>query len=446
MSAPLPVGPRRRLAAVAVLLAAASLALGCSSSYHAGDQAAREWDSWVKDHPLAGAHVTDTAGTNVQPFHGTFEAYARLTAEPSEPHIVKAMASMCRFDSETGAATTYWLQVDRISVQAPCRHDEQQKVARFWTAVHELPGIEQLAFSTQGLNVTAHDDSITHLVPELSDAAAATGREAARSTSSYTSEHVRITQPLGEDLGTELPLAQAVLDTVGDGVKAIEVVPGRVSASTSGTVAQAQAWQQDVGHSSPVLTVTPDKVTTEVGLRSAGRELVDRLSRQKRVLAIEVVKPFWTIQVRTTDDARDLVRILADEIGAEELGQLQLDVGPSDYDSATGKGRTCFVRPAFPESRGRAAALLDLCDVPNAVEVDDRFDAALDLRLHGTDLDHAALPQALACLHRMPSDQPVYLQLPQNDTIEFSTGPKLVPRFPQSALAQKLSTIWDGLH
>jgi hypothetical protein len=427
------------------LLASTALLVGCSSSYHAGDQASREWAAWAKDHPIAGARVTDAVGTNVQPFRGTFEAYARLTATPSEETIVKAMASMCRFDQETSSRTTYWLQIDRVSLQAPCDLEDQHYIAEFWSTVNRLPGIEELAFSTKGIALTADDAEIFSLAQVVSEAADETGHAAGTSVNDYTSPHVSITQSKGVDFSTELGLAKGVLDTAGSAVKAIRVVRGRVSASTSGTVAQAQDWQQRVGQGSPVLTVTPNKVTTELPFTARGRDLVERLSEDPRTTAVSVAKPFWAIGTKTTKSARGLIDFLDYEPGTKDLGQLQLDVGTTHYDSATGSGRSCYIRPVFPETNGRAAALLNLCDVPNAVNVDDRFDAALDLRLHGNDLDHAGLPGALACLRRLPFGQPVYLQLPQNDTIEFSTGEELVAEFPDSALAQRLAKIWDAL-
>ena len=424
---PLP-GPRL----VALGLAAVLLA-GCS--YHAGDEAARDWDAWVADHPLDGARVTDAVGTNVQPFQGTFEAYARLTAEPSEASIVTAMASMCRFDDETDSDTTYWLQIDEVSLQAPCSKPEQQKVAGFWTAAHALPGIRLVFLSSKGLSLEADDDAITGLVPVLSAAADATGRAGARTTNDYTSEHVTITQDRGADLSTELALTQGVLDVAGTAVQKIQVVAGRVSAATSGTVAQAQDWQRSTGAGSAVLTVTPDHVTTELPFTDRGRDLVDRLAADDRALAVNVVEAFWEVEARSTKDARSLVDAYADEPAAADLGRFQLDVGPSDYDSATGEGRTCFVRPEADRPK-HASAILDLCDLKEAVLVDDRFNAALSLRLRTTDLK-----AALACLKRAPYGLPVYLMLPQNETEEFTTGATLEMDYDDVALEK----LWESL-
>lgn len=424
----------------APLVTAGALALiGSGCAYHAGDETARNWDSWVQAHPLAGARVTDAVGTNVQPFQGSFEAYARLTAAPSTSSIVAAMASMCRFDQQTSSATTYWLQVDRLELQAPCGGDQQARVAGFWKAVHDLAGIEKVTLSRRGLDVSADDASITTLAPLLASAADATGLPEQRSTKTYASPRVKITQDRGRDISTELRLVRGVLNDVGASVKAIEVVQGRVSVSTSGSVAEARRWQADVGHGSPILTVTPARVTTAVSFSARARDLVERLSTNPRVTDIAVLKPFWTVDTPTTNDARSLVSLLDHEPGVADLGQLVLDVGTVPRNEATNTGRTCDLRPVVPEAHGRAAALLDLCDRKAAVEVDDRF-AILDLRLEAPDL-----AGTLACLHRLPPGQEVYLQLADNSTIQFTTGRTLSTQYPDSPLAKKLSRVWATL-
>jgi hypothetical protein len=428
-----------RLTALVGLIATAVLLAGCSTSYHAGDAAARDWASWVKSNPLAGAQVTDAVGTNVQPFQGSFEAFAQLRAPASEKNIVAAMASMCRFDDQTNASTTYWLQIGRVSLQAPCDTTGQHKVAAFWAAVYRLPGIGELAFSTKGIALTSDDAHLTALVPAISKAADASGQALATSANDYKSPHVTITQGRSKDLSTELGLTKGVLDTAASSVKAIEVVAGRVSVATSGSISQAQDWQASVGNGSPVLTVTPAKVSTEVPLTAAGRDLVERLSGKASVISIEVLKPFWNLTVTDSTAARAVVSQLDHERGTHDLGQLDLYAGTSQYQYATGIGRTCIIRPVCPETSGRAAALLDLCDLPEAVEVDDRFDAALDLRLHGTDLG-----PTLACLHRMPYGLPVYLQLPQGATFEFATGAHLTLKFPQATRYKNLETVWES--
>jgi hypothetical protein len=428
--------PSPRLVA---LTAAAALLVGCSSSYHAGDQASREWDAWVKDHPLAGARVTDAVGTNVQPFQGTFEAYARLTADQIESNIVKAMASMCRFDDETSSRTTYWLQIDRVSLQAPCSKGDQQKVAAFWGTVHDLPGIEELSFSSKGIGLNADDASLTTLIPAISDAADATGHAGRKSVNEYRSPLVAVTQAHGQSLSTELRLTQGVLEAAGADVKEIQVVAGRVSAATKGTVDEAHTWQDSVGEGSKVLTVTPARVRTELPLTADGRDVIDRLATDDRVLAINVIAAFWEVETPSTKDARSLAADLANEPGATALGHFQLDVGPSDYDSVTGEGRTCFVRPDFAHP-AHAAAILDLCDLKPVVDVDDRFDAALTIRYRATNLR-----PVLAILKQAPYGLPIYLLLPQNNTLEFTTGEKLTLDFPDAQPSKELEALWESL-
>lgn len=427
---------RLRLVLVPVLLAP-GLAAGCA--YHAGDEAARNWDKWVQQHPLVGARVTDTAGTNVQPFQGAFEAYARLTAAPGPQTIEKAMASMCAFNSETSSRTTYWLQIDRVTLQAPCSDEGRSKISAFWTDVHDLAGIEDLAFSAHGVALTADEAALPALVPQLSKAADATGLAARSSTNTYAGGHTTITQPRSRDLARELALTGHTLDVIGPAVLKIEVLPGRVSVATSGSVAQATGWQQQIGAGDPVLTVTPRRVITEVAYTARARGLVDRLATATGVLAVSTIKPFWAVTVTTSKDARALVRSLDHEPATADLGRLTVQVGKEQRNSATGVGRTCFVRPVFPESNGRAAALLDLCDQAGMVEVDDRFET-LDLRIKGPDLKGM-----LACLFRLPHGQQVYLQL-QDGTIEFTTGASLKTQYPASPLAKQLSTLWATLH
>ncbi|MFL6059902.1 MAG: hypothetical protein ACJ72E_01630 [Marmoricola sp.] len=420
-------------------LAAAVLVVGCSTSYHAGDAAARSWDSWVAHHPLDGARPTDRTGTNVQPFEATFSADAELTATPSEDAIVKAMASMCRFDHVTSASTTYWLHVGVLWLQAPCGGSGQQKMAGFWTAVDELDGYREIDLSAKGMYVEATDEAITGLVPQLSAAADATGRAGASTSNTYRSRRVTITQPHGADITGQLGLVQGALDVAGAAVTAVEAVPGRVTASTSGSVAEARQWQEQVGKGDTQLTVTPVRVSTEVPYTAAGRDLVERLSTDPRVLKVTTIKPYWEITTASTGDARGLISMLDHESAKADLGRLQVDVGPSSYHSADGSGRTCYVRPDFAHPN-HAAALLDLCDVASAVEVDDRFDAALDLRLHSTDLR-----PALACLKRAPYGLPVYLQLPQSETTEFTTGAKLVQKFPEAATSKDVERVWESI-
>ncbi|HEX4191337.1 MAG TPA: hypothetical protein VHZ06_10125 [Marmoricola sp.] len=426
--------PRARRLGIAALGAGTAVALllsGCA--YHEGDQTARDWNSWVKQHPLKGARVTDVVGTNVQPFVGSFEAYARLTAPPSETSIKAAMASMCRFDKVTRTPTAYFLQIDRILVQAPCSASGQVKYAAFWTTTSALEGVEQLTFTSKGVDLTASDAALTSLVPEVSAAAEASGM-ASRTTNLYASPHVHIEQKAGSALTDELGLTQGVLDSVGGKVLAIEVVGGRVSAATSGSVSDAQGWQDSVGHGSPILTVTPAHLRTEKPLTAPERGLLERMSTDPDVTDVAVTPSAWTIDTPSTKDGRALVAALNSEGATSALGRLTLDVATT----GVRKDRPCLVQPRFPD-HSRAEALFDLCDRPDVANVDDRA-STMDLRITSDDL-----AGVLELVHRLPAKTDIYLELKDNTTIDMTTGSTLTTQFPQSDLGKQLTKIWDGL-
>ncbi|MFL6158038.1 MAG: hypothetical protein ACJ72D_18255 [Marmoricola sp.] len=417
------------------LTALTSLLLVGGCAYHEGDETARSWEKWVKEHPLAGARVTDVVGTNVQPFQGKFEAYARLTVTPTEKSLEAAMRSMCRFDEVTSTPTKYFLQIERIDVEAPCSARGQAHAAAFWTATKDLTGIVQLTFTSAGIDLRADDDAISTLVPEITAAADASGLARNATSNVFDGPHVAVTQRPGRALTDELALTQGVLDAAGDEVARIEVVNGRVSAATNGSVQQARSWQESVGHGSPLLTVTPAHVVTRVPLSGTERDLVDELSTDDHVTAVSVMEKAWTLDTPSTADARSLVEALGGEPATRALGRLTLDV------AATGKrkDRPCRVRPDFPE-HGRADTLLALCDRADVANVDDRFDAGIDLRI--TDSDVRGV---LRLVHQLPAGTEIALQLADNSTMELTTGDDLTVSFPQSDLGKQLVRIWSAL-
>ncbi|RNL80906.1 hypothetical protein [Nocardioides marmorisolisilvae] len=422
----------------APMLVVLGLALGvlAGCAYHAGDEAARDFDGWVADHPLVGAKVTDRTGTNVQPFRGTFQADAELTATPSEGAIVAAMASMCRFDAETTTRTRYWLYVDKLWLQAPCRKDRQQKVAGFWSDVHGLAGIEEVDFSPRGLAVTATDAEITGLVPKISAAADRSGWAEPNTANVYRSPRVSITQPKDANVSDQLALVQGVLDAAGSALVSVTASPGLVTASTSGSVEQARGWQADVGNGSQELLVMPTKITTEVAVEPAARPVLERLATDDRVMSVAIIKGQWSIRIPSTEQARALLPTLGDSHGVG-LGRLTLDIGKVPRDSGKGIGRTCDIRPV-PGGTDRAEALLDLCDLLGMVEVDDRFDT-LGLRIE--DQDYRGM---IVCLHRLAVGQKVYLTTKDNSSIEFTIGSTLETQYPNSPLGKVLIPIWNA--
>lgn len=409
----------------------ALLLSGCA--YHQGDATARDWTSWVKQHPLKGARVTDVVGTNIQPFKGSFEAYARLTAPASASSIKAAMASMCRFDKVTSTPTAYFLQIDRILIQAPCSASGQSKYAAFWATTSKLDGIDQLTFTSKGVDLTASDAVLTTLVPEVSAAATASGM-APRTTNVYASPRVHIEQHAGFALSDELRLAQGVLDTVGDKVLHLEVVDGRVSAATNGSVEDAQRWQVSVSQGSPSLTITPAHLRTEKALTPTERDLLERMSVDSDVTDVAVMPSAWAIDTPSTKDGRALVAALDDEPATAALGRLTVDVATT----GVRKDRPCQVRPEFPD-RIRADALFDLCDRPDVANLDDRA-STMDLRITSDDLTGI-----LKLVHRLPAKTEIYLQVKDNSTIDMTTGDTLTTEFPQSDLGKQLTKIWSGL-
>ncbi len=141
------MGTRCRLG----VLASVVVVLGSGCAYHAGTAAAEDFDAWVQDHPVRGARIVDTVGSDKYAFAGELTAYARLTAEPSEAAITTAMSDLCAYDEVADVPTTYWLQVERISMQVVCTDAGRTALAGFYAALADLTTLDHVFLDPTGI-------------------------------------------------------------------------------------------------------------------------------------------------------------------------------------------------------------------------------------------------------------------------------------------------------
>ena len=377
------------------LLAVLSLVLS-SCSYRAGSKAAEDFDEWVKEHPIRGAEVDEALGNNVYPFKGELTVYIRLTVEPSDSAIVTAMRDVCRFDDETRADVTYWLQVERVSIQASCTSSVQPVLATFYDAVAGLDGLDSLFLWTAGVEGHATDEAVPLIAGPVFAAADATGYVAKGSPYTFDSKHVSVIAQPGQDLAGPLATAHDVLPVVGHNVTKLKVTLGLVATETSGTVAEAQGWQAAVTPASgTALAIVPRHVVTDVAYSDASRDLVERLSTKPGVDEVATYPDHWQITLADSATAHTLQTPLATEPGRAALGKLILAI--------EAKYRFCGVSAEFPVT-GRAEALLGLCERKDVPRLDDRF-TPLGLQFTGSDFR-----PILDVVHQLKAGTAVYLQ------------------------------------